>query len=48
VNNETIAQAWDVLQRTQPETIEQVWNFKGYMNNAWQHVHIMVQDEPNV
>ncbi len=42
---ELIVRAWDVLQRTQPEAIEQVWNFKGYMNNAWHRVHIMIQDE---
>ena len=45
---ELIVRAWDVLRRTQPEAIEQVWNFKGYMNNAWHRVHIMVQDELSV
>ncbi len=45
---ELIVRVWDVLQHTQPEAIEQVWNFKGYMNNAWHRVHIMVQDELNV
>jgi len=40
-----LVRAWDVLQHTQPEEVEQVWNFKGYMNNAWHRVHILVQDE---
>ena len=42
--HELIVRAWDVQERTQPEAIEQVWNFKGYMNNAWHRIHIMVQD----
>lgn len=42
---ELIVRAWDVLHHTQPEAIEQIWNFKGYMNNAWHRVHIVVQDE---
>jgi sulfite oxidase len=42
---ELIVRAWDVLQRTQPEAIAPIWNFKGYMNNAWHRVRIMVQDE---
>ncbi len=45
---ELIVRAWDVLQHTQPEAVEQVWNFKGYMNNAWHRVHIMVQDDLSV
>ncbi len=40
-----IVRTWDVLQDTQPQEIEQVWNFKGYMNNAWHRIHIMVQDD---
>ena len=45
---ELIVRAWDVLQRTQPEAVEQVWNFKGYMNNAWHRVHVVVQDELSI
>lgn len=40
-----IVRAWDVLKRTQPGEMEQVWNFKGYMNNAWHRVRIVVQDD---
>lgn len=31
---------WDAAGRTQPEYIRQVWNFKGYANNAWHRVQI--------
>jgi sulfite oxidase len=27
--------AWDSAGQTQPSTVDEVWNFKGYMNNAW-------------
>jgi sulfite oxidase len=30
--------AWDSAANTQPEDAESVWNFKGYMNNAWHRV----------
>ena len=30
--------AWDSAANTQPEDPESVWNFKGYMNNAWHRV----------
>ncbi len=30
--------AWDSATNTQPEDPESVWNFKGYMNNAWHRV----------
>ena len=32
------ARAWDCAANTQPEDPESVWNFKGYMNNAWHRV----------
>jgi sulfite oxidase len=32
------ARAWDSAANTQPEDPENVWNFKGYMNNAWHRV----------
>ncbi|MBV8102617.1 MAG: molybdopterin-dependent oxidoreductase [Verrucomicrobia bacterium] len=32
------ARAWDSAANTQPEDPESVWNFKGYMNNAWHRV----------
>jgi len=35
-----IARAWDASKQTQPEDARPLWNFKGYMNNAWQRVNI--------
>ncbi|MBP5976226.1 molybdopterin-dependent oxidoreductase [Brasilonema sp. CT11] len=37
---ELIVRAWDSQGNTQPQNLEQVWNFKGYMNNAWHRVRI--------
>lgn len=31
---EIVARAWDTAANSQPERVEGVWNFKGYMNNA--------------
>ncbi|HYU30648.1 MAG TPA: sulfite oxidase [Thermoanaerobaculia bacterium] len=39
---EIVCRAWDTAAQTQPENPEQVWNFKGYMNNAWHRVKISV------
>jgi sulfite oxidase len=41
---EIIARAWDSAAATQPERIESVWNFKGYMNNAWHRVKVTVAE----
>jgi sulfite oxidase len=41
--------AWDSSGRTQPEEKKQVWNWKGYLNHAWQSINILVKegiDEP--
>jgi sulfite oxidase len=38
-----IVRAWDTGANTQPERIETVWNFKGYMNNAWHRVPVDVR-----
>jgi sulfite oxidase len=38
---EIVVRAWDSAAQTQPSTIEQVWNFKGYMNNAWARVPVL-------
>jgi len=35
-----IVRAWDTSKHTQPEDVRQLWNFKGYMNNAWHGVNI--------
>jgi sulfite oxidase len=32
------ARAWDSAGNTQPEYVRTIWNFKGYMNNAWHRV----------
>lgn len=37
---ELIVRAWDSAGNTQPEDINAIWNFKGYMNNAWHRVTI--------
>ncbi|MDX1998974.1 MAG: sulfite oxidase [Thermoanaerobaculia bacterium] len=41
-DHEIVARAWDSAAQTQPERPEHVWNFKGYMNNAWPRVRIQV------
>lgn len=41
-DHEIIARAWDAAGRTQPEHAQQLWNFRGYANNAWHRVHIHV------
>ncbi|MFQ5796713.1 MAG: molybdopterin-dependent oxidoreductase [Candidatus Bipolaricaulia bacterium] len=37
-----IARAWDSAANTQPEEVKNIWNFKGYMNNAWHRVRLNV------
>ena len=37
-----IVRAWDASKQTQPEDMRPLWNFKGYMNNAWHRVKIHV------
>jgi sulfite oxidase len=38
--HEILCRAWDTAAQTQPEHPGHVWNFKGYMNNAWHRVRI--------
>jgi sulfite oxidase len=40
---ELIVRAWDSAGCTQPEDVRQVWNGKGYVNNAWHRVTVGVQ-----
>lgn len=40
---EIVARAFDTSANTQPEDARHVWNFKGYMNNAWHRVRLKVQ-----
>ena len=41
--HEIAVRAWDSASQTQPPAVEQVWNFKGYMNNAWARVAVSVR-----
>lgn len=41
---EIVVRAWDSAANTQPEHAASVWNFKGYMNNAWHRVPVIVKD----
>jgi sulfite oxidase len=38
---EIVARAWDAAANTQPELAEQIWNFKGYMDNSWHRVKVL-------
>ena len=38
--HEIITRAFDSAANTQPEEAKHVWNFKGYMNNAWHRVYV--------
>ena len=40
---QVVARAWDSAANTQPERVESVWNFKGYMNNAQHRVRVHVE-----
>jgi sulfite oxidase len=37
---EILSRAWDSAGNTQPEQAAALWNFKGYMNNAWSRVPV--------
>lgn len=37
---EIVVRAWDSATNTQPESAASLWNFKGYMNNAWHRVRL--------
>lgn len=39
-SHELLCRAWDSAAHTQPEHPAQVWNFKGYVNNAWHRVRV--------
>ncbi len=40
---EIVARAFDSAANTQPEDAAKLWNFKGYMNNAWARVRVLGQ-----
>jgi sulfite oxidase len=35
--------AWDSAGATQPEDLRSVWNFRGYVNNAWHRIALVVK-----
>lgn len=37
-----LARAWDTTGASQPESAEQLWNPKGYLNNSWARVGVTV------
>jgi len=37
---EILSRAWDAAGNTQPEHAAHLWNYKGYMNNAWSRVAV--------
>jgi sulfite oxidase len=39
--HELVCRAFDTAAQTQPESPAHVWNFKGYMNNAWHRVRVV-------
>lgn len=40
---EIVTRAFDSASNTQPEDVRHIWNFKGYMNNAWHRVNVNVK-----
>lgn len=41
-SHQIVVRAWDSVGNTQPAETRQVWNFKGYLNNAWHRVNIKI------
>ncbi len=41
--HEIVVRAWDAAANTQPELSEQIWNFKGYMDNSWHRVKVFAE-----
>ena len=40
---ELVVRARDQAGNIQPETVEEIWNFKGYMTNHWQRIRVTVR-----
>jgi len=40
--HQLVVRAMDTAANTQPSETMQVWNFKGYANNAWHRVEVEV------
>lgn len=43
--HQLMVRAYDDSLHEQPGNIQEVWNFKGYMNNAWHKIHILIKEE---
>jgi sulfite oxidase len=41
--HQLIVRAWDSAACTQPAEVRQVWNWKGYVNNALHRVNVVIQ-----
>jgi len=41
--HQLVVRAWDSSGWTQPQDIRQVWNWKGYLNNAWHRVNVVIE-----
>jgi sulfite oxidase len=42
-HHQLAVRAWDSAANTQPKDYHDVWNFKGYMNNAWHRIAISIE-----
>jgi len=40
--HQLIVRAWDSAACTQPAEVWQVWNWKGYVNNAWHRINVVI------
>jgi sulfite oxidase len=40
---EVVARAWDTAGATQPQSAEEIWNPKGYINNSWAHIGLVAR-----
>jgi sulfite oxidase len=43
-NHELVCRSFDSSGATQPADPREVWNAKGYMNNCWHRVSVVVQN----
>ncbi|TPW25798.1 molybdopterin-dependent oxidoreductase [Pararhizobium mangrovi] len=41
-DHELVARAFDAAGQTQPSLSDDTWNYKGYLENAWHRVHVVV------
>ncbi|MBL8984993.1 MAG: sulfite oxidase [Gemmatimonadetes bacterium] len=44
--HQIVVRAWDRRGRTQPARLSEVWNVKGYVNNAWHRVSVLATPGP--